>query len=299
MVVIDAKGSSPGKQGFAMAVCEDGSLFGSIGGGAMEFNLVEECKLLLKNNQKLHFSKKQNHEGDKKNSTGMICSGTQTVDFIHICMDNKKTINEISSCIENNKTGILELSKNNFKFTLTTSLNEWQYQFNSDDKTNWIYQEIIGFKNTIYIIGAGHVGFAVSRIFSQLGFNVVIFDNRSELSMLDENQYANKKSVIDYGIIDQYINEGDNSFVIIMTNNHQHDINVLSRLLRKRLAYIGLMGSKSKVAKFKKSLKETGFTDSELNRVHAPIGLSINSITPDEIAISIAAEVIKIKNSKN
>ena len=297
MVVTESKGSSPGKQGFSMAVCSDNSLFGSIGGGTMEFNLVEECKENLKRRELRFYSKAQKHEGDKADSTGMICSGKQTVAFIPLTKEDKQYISDISSCLNSNCTGLLEITEKDFCFHKTKKSIDLKYQFDVYDKGNWKYQEVVGYKNTLYVIGAGHVGYAVSRLFSQLGFNVIVYDNRSDLDMLDNNQYANEKKVIDYKIVDQFVCEGNNKFVVIMTNNHQHDIDVLSKLIPKNLAYLGLMGSKSKVAKFKKSLKKMGFGDSDLTRIHAPIGLQINSITPDEIAISIAAEIIKVKNN--
>lgn len=297
MVVTESKGSSPGKQGFNMAVSSDNSLFGSIGGGTMEFNLVEECKENLRRKEFRVYSKVQKHDGDKADSTGMICSGKQIVAFIPLTKEDKQDISDILSCLNSNCTGLLEITEENFCFHKTKESIDLKYQFAVDDKGNWKYQEVIGYKNTLYIIGAGHVGYAVSRLFSQLGFNVIVYDNRSDLDMLDNNQYANEKKVIDYKIVDQFVSEGNNKFVVIMTNNHQHDIDVLSKLIPKNLAYLGLMGSKSKVAKFKKSLIEMGFGDRDLTRIHAPIGLQINSITPDEIAISIAAEIIKVKNN--
>jgi xanthine dehydrogenase accessory factor len=82
-----------------------------------------------------------------------------------------------------------------------------------------------------------------------------------------------------------------------MTNNHKHDIDVLRALIDKKVNYLGLMGSKNKVSRLKKKLKNEGATDDELSRLYAPIGISIHSQTPDEIAISIAAEIINVKNA--
>ena len=294
MIVTQAKGSSPGKQGFSMALCDDDSLIGSIGGGTMEYNLVEECKILLKEKKQTFFKKNQIHN-DKPNNTGMLCSGEQTVAFIPIDFNNKQLVDNIINCINNNKKGILTISSNTIDFKLTDLTHDNQYQYTEKEKS-WTYNEIIGFKNTIYIIGAGHVGFAVSRLFSQLGFRIILMDNRNDLEMMNNNNYASEKKTVDYNDIHKHVVAGPNNFVVIMTNNHQHDVNVLEKLLRNEFCYIGLMGSRSKIAKFKQSLSEQGFTKNELDKVHAPIGMQINSITPDEIAISIAAEVIKVKN---
>lgn len=298
MVIIESNGSSPGKQGFSMAVSNDGGLFGSIGGGSMEFKLVENCRKMLQNKEKQIFIKKQIHQGNIADSSGMICSGEQTVAFIPLVTDDIANINLITSCLTDSKTGILEISQTGYNFKLTDDVSEIQHYCKIEDDNIWNYREIIGFRNTIYIIGAGHVGFAVSKLFSQLGFKIVLFDNRSNLSMLTDNPYADKKQVIDYKKIYEYISEGDNIYVIIMTNNHSYDTDVLSLLLRKKVKYLGMMGSKEKVAAVKKQMGNNGFTNNEMSHLHAPIGLAINSQTPDEIAVSIAAEIIKVKNSK-
>ncbi len=296
MINIQSHGSSPGKQGFSMVVCSDGSLNGSIGGGIMEYNLVEHCKELLSKNQYQNFIKKQVHKGNVTDGSGMICSGKQTVAFIALTPSDLQSVTQITECLNDKKTGILNISPKGYSFDVSNNNTETQYNCTVTDNNNWNYSEVIGFKSTLYIIGAGHVGFAVSKLFSQLGYKVVVFDNRPNLDMLTDNIYADTKLIIDYKNVAQHISESENSYIVIMTNNHTHDQEALSKLIRKKVRYIGLMGSKDKVAGLKKSMSKVGFTNNELNWVHAPIGMSINSKTPDEIAISIAAEIIAVKN---
>ncbi len=297
MIIIESHGSSPGKQGFSMVVCSDGVLFGSIGGGSMEHRLVEDCKLMLKDNQQQIFIKKQVHKGNVTDGSGMICSGEQTIAFIPLNPSNNNEIEQITTCLDKKQTGILELIPTGFNFKLAQETHDIQHQCSITDENNWNYSEVIGFKSTIYIIGAGHVGFAVSKLFSQLGFKVIVFDNRPNLSMLADNIYADSKLTIDYKNIAKHISESENSYIVIMTNNHTHDEEVLSLLVRKKVKYLGLMGSKEKVASLIKSMNKMGFANDELSWVHSPIGVSINSKTPDEIAISIAAEIIGVKNA--
>ena len=298
MVNIESNGSSPGQQGFGMAVCSDNSLYGSIGGGAMEHRLVEDCKRMLNTKKEQIFIKKQVHKGNVNDGSGMICSGEQTIAFIPLDPSHINEIVQITSCIDEKKIGIFELSPSGFNFSFSKEIHNIQYQCSITDENNWSYTEVIGFRNTLYIIGAGHVGFAVSKLFSQLGFKVIVIDNRPDLDMLVDNTFADEKLVINYKNADDYITEGSNSYVVIMTNNHTHDDQVLSLLVRKKVKYLGLMGSKEKVASLMNSMNKKGFTIDELSWVHSPIGVSINSKTPDEIAISIAAEIIGIKNSK-
>ena len=297
MVVIEIHGSSPGKQGFSMAVCSDGSLNGSIGGGSMEFNLVEQCKKMLAVGEQQSFVKKQVHKGNVEDGSGMMCSGEQTIAFIPLTPSDIKNVVKIMSCIEKKETGILTMSERGYYFSQSSESFEFQYQCSIINEEKWEFREVIGYKNIIYIIGAGHVGFAVSKLFSQLGFKVVLFDNRPNLSMLNDNPFADEKLIVNYNNIGKYIFEGEHSYVIIMTNNHAHDKEVLSLLLRKKVKYLGMMGSKEKVAAIKTQIINDGFAPDELHHLNAPIGISISSETPDEIAVSIAAEIIQIKNA--
>jgi len=296
MVVIQSNGSSPGRQGFSMAVSSDDSLFGSIGGGAMEYRLVEECKSLLKNNQRQIFTRKQIHKGNVNEGSGMICSGEQTVAFIPFSLPDLPVLSQIELCISKNNTGKFTLTPAGYSFEESDNTSIPQYSYLLSNENDWKYSEIVGFRNTLYVIGAGHVGFAVSKLFAQLNFKVIVIDNRPNLGMLTNNDYTDEKLIINYKDVSDYISESDNSYVVIMTNNHTHDQEVLSLLIRKKVKYIGLMGSKEKVAGLKKAMRKMDFNNDELNRVHSPIGVSINSKTPDEIAISIAAEIISIKN---
>lgn len=292
MVVVESTGSSPGKQGFSMVVCEDGSLSGSIGGGAMEYKLVEECKTLLdSSNHRTKIHDLVHNEGGK-DSTGMLCSGKQKVILRPIGSSNIDIVNDIIKSIDNNNEKVLCISNNNISIKNT---NEGFKSF-SQSKDQWEYCDIIGTKNTLYIVGSGHVGYAVSKLFSILDFHVVLFDNRQGLPMFENNNLVDEKRIIDYSNVHSNIGEGDSSFVVIMTSNHTHDMQVLKQLLGKNLKYLGLLGSKAKVSKFKKQLTAEGVDTNRLDALHAPIGIDINSITPDEIAISIAADIINVKN---
>lgn len=294
MIVTKAVGSSPGKQGFKMAVCDDGSMYGSIGGGAMEYELVEECKSLLSSGKPTTFIKNLEHNEGGEDSTGMLCSGKQTVVFQSIDSSRKELINNITVCVNTNTKKVLFLSQE--KFNLKDYNDEPRTNFISENKDVWEYNEVVGTKNTIYIIGSGHVGYAMTKQFSNLDFHIVLFDNREGLGMFEENSFADEKMVIDYSKINSFIPEGSSSYVVIMTSKHSNDKEILGLLLNKKFKYLGLMGSKSKVSKFTQQLIDEGYKKDDFKHLHAPIGLSINSITPDEIAVSIAAQIITIKN---
>ncbi|MFT4533853.1 MAG: xanthine dehydrogenase accessory factor [Saprospiraceae bacterium] len=294
LTVIENIGSSPGRKGFRMLVAEDGYIFGSIGGGVMEFSLVEEAKGLLKNNDLKIFLKKQIHRGSKQNGSGMICSGEQTVVFHPLNARHISSVQAVVDCLLNNTKGELILTQSSFNFSNGQLEHKFEYKITSSE--DWFYKEQIGYRNTLYIVGGGHVSVAVSELFISLGFYVIVIDNRENLNTLDLNNSAQQKIVVDFNEIGNHIHEGPECYVAIMTNRYTDDKLVLSKLIRSSFAYIGLLGSTAKLKTMWEALQNEGATTSELDMVHGPIGLPIKSQTPYEIAVSIAAEVIKIKN---
>ncbi len=294
LTVIENIGSSPGRKGFKMLVAEDGFIFGSIGGGVMEFSLVEEVKKLLYNGDLKIFLKRQIHQGHKQDGSGMICSGEQTVVFHPLGAGDISIIEGILDCLQGNTKGTLALTPNSINFYNEHLANKFEYKITSSQ--DWFFKEHIGFKSTLYIVGGGHVSVAVSELFVTLGFHVVVFDNREHLNTLELNTSAHQKLIVDFNEIANYISEGPESCVAIMTNRYIDDKLVLSKLIRNSFAYIGVLGSTAKLKTMWEVLQKEGVTASELDIVYAPIGLAIKSQTPHEIAVSIAAQVIKIKN---
>ncbi|PKV51737.1 xanthine dehydrogenase accessory factor [Aquimarina sp. MAR_2010_214] len=297
LTVIENFGSSPGRKGFKMLVAQDGFIFGSIGGGVMEFSLVEETKQLLKEGIDNIFIKKQIHKGNIKDGSGMICSGEQTVAFHCLDSHHISTVQGILTGIQNGEKGTLSLTPDSFYFSYKFIENQFEYKINSNN--DWFFNEHVGYKETLYIVGGGHVGVAVSELFVKLGFFVVVFDNRENLNTLKNNHSAHQKQVVDYADISNYILEGSSSYVAIMTNKYTDDKLALSKLIGRNYTFIGVLGSKAKLETMWNVMLKEGFTQEELDRIYAPIGLSIKSESPEEIAISIAAQIIKIKNTNN
>ena len=294
LTVIENFGSSPGRKGFKMLVAQNKFIYGSVGGGVMEFSLVEEAQQLLQENNSPTFIKKQIHKGNIKDGSGMICSGEQTVAFHCLDTNHIPIIQNILNCLQNGEKGTLNLTPTSFSFSNKSIENQFDYQINTTD--DWFFKEHIGFKETLYIVGGGHVGVAVSELFIKLDFHVVIFDNRENLNTLENNKFAHQKHIIDYNNISTYIPKGNASYIAIMTNKYTDDKLVLSKLLKNNYKFMGVLGSKAKLKTMWDVLLQDGFTQEEINTVHAPIGISIKSETPEEIAISIAAQIIQVKN---
>ena len=300
MTVVDSQGSSPGKVGFKLAVSSNGQLKGSIGGGTMEHRLVERAKKELKQ-EKLPapYLLFQDHQPEaEENRSGLICSGNQTIIFYALTQADQKIILNILATLNQGEKGVLELNTQQLSFEKGAQLPQ-PSEAKVVSENDWTYREQLGLPDAIYIFGGGHVGLAVSKLFRMLNFQVHIFDNRKNLNTLTENGFAHEKKVINYLEAGSYVPEGYNVYVIIVSFAHKSDEQLLKQMLHKKIKYLGMMGSEKKVATIFENLQHEGFDPALLKKVHSPIGIPIKSETPEEIAVSIAAQIIDVKNSHN
>lgn len=295
LYVLESTGSSPGRQGFKMLVTENGDMLGSIGGGIMEHKLVELAKSNLKQNHTETTIKRQIHSKSvNQNQSGLICSGEQTVAILVLTEHHLPTLREIITCLLNGKASSLSLSPSGIDYIKTKPTENFSYSYTSDNE--WSYQEKIGFKKHAYILGGGHVSRALTHVLSDLEFHCTVIDDRNALHTLERNTEAQQKLVLDYSELEQHIPEGEDVFLFIMTYGYRSDLDVLQQVIDKQVAFKGMMGSQAKVKQLLNEMKSLGYTESQLSSFYSPIGLAINSRTPQEIAISIAAQIIQIQN---
>ena len=147
----------------------------------------------------------------------------------------------------------------------------------------------------LYVVGAGHVGWHLARVAADAGFRLHVIDDREKFANRD--RFPDADEVIAEPIPD-WLNSADlpsSAFVVIVTRGHQHDMDALRALAARDLRYVGLIGSRAKVARIFDALNADGMPPERLKRVHAPIGLDIGAITPAEIAISILAQLIAVR----
>ncbi len=291
--VLHSKNSSPGKAGFKMAVGTENT-YGSIGGGTMEFNIVNECKRYLSSGTKVHFIKELKHYPVKDKSSGLICAGSQTISITLLNQSHFEIINSIIESFESSIPKLLCINNDGLMVCEKDS-REINFEFAFYNENYWHYREMIGISETIYVVGGGHVGLALSKIMKLLDFKVILIDDREHVPTLEMNYSADKIININFDMIDTVIEEGKRNYAVILTHSHESDAKVLSRLINKRLAYIGLMGSDAKIKTTFLNLIENGVSEEQLKRVNAPVGL-FKCSKPIEIAVSIAAEIIKIKS---
>ena len=302
LLVVESIGSSPGRAGFKALVTSSGELRGSIGGGSMEHKLVELAKTRLAPGSASRGPveairlKRQIHRAEEPaDRSGMICSGEQTVAFIPLGMEQLKLVREVADGLRKAHSIGLLLSQRGIRTGDLPQVKDDKV-LHREGPERWHYRERLGSLPRIIILGAGHVGLALSRTMHQLGFHVHLMDDRPGLNTMEENQWAHARSVVEYEHIGDVIAADPALYVVLVSFGYRTDAMLARQLVRKRFKYLGMMGSAGKIEKLLADMRQDGYTEEEIARLHAPIGLPIRSRTPEEIAVSIAAEIIGVKN---
>lgn len=295
LYVLESTGSSPGRQGFFMAVNADGEMEGSIGGGIMEHRFVEMAKAKLIEEENSIIRKQVHNKRSGKNSSGMICSGEQIILVYLIKATDMHAIKQIIFSLEKHQHGTLTLLPDGIHFGATAPVKDYEFKMNSED--NWFYHEKTGHKNILTIIGGGHCSLAFSNLMSQMDFYIKVYEKRKDLKTMLENKTAHEKYILaDYTELAHLISPGQNHYVVIMTFGYRSDDEALRVLYNKEFRYLGLLGSKAKIKKMFEKYRNEKLDEQKLQRIFTPVGIPIKSQTPEEIAISIAAEIIREKN---
>lgn len=302
LVVTESTGSSPGRQGFKMAVTSDGALCGSIGGGIMEVKLVEMAKDRLHRGISEAVLKKQIHRKSvAQHQSGMICSGEQTVLFFPLRPHHLKTVRQVLHNLNKHHPAALSLTQQEHTAQCCVKIAGEQapfYHFEVAGPSHFCYTERLGFPHRLYIVGGGHCALALSELLCKLDFYLCLLDDRSDLNTLQRNKFVHEKHVLrSYDDLEAFIPSGPDIYVVVMTLGYRSDAQVLRQLLGKDLRYLGMLGSAAKSATLLTELALEGYSAEALARVRAPIGLAIHSQTPEEIAISIAAELVMVRGS--
>ena len=150
---------------------------------------------------------------------------------------------------------------------------------------------------TIYIFGGGHISLPLARMGKLLGFKIAVIDDRAEFANPDRFPEADMTLPEDFAKTFPKLKIDKSSYIVIVTRNHQYDDIVLEWAVGTPAKYIGMIGSKTKTKAVFSHLLTKGISKEQLDRVHAPIGLEIYAQTPEEIAVSILAEIVKARRS--
>jgi len=300
VIVAESSGSSPGKAGFKMIVTDCGQT-GTIGGGATEYEATNIAREMLAEGAVNNVLLERVHNpAAPENSSGMICGGMQKMCLVRFTPKQLPLLQQIYDIAH--LGGIAEFLMSRYTVTVR-EVNEKhascfnRYSLAKESETDWQYGEIIRGKTDIaYIIGGGHVCQALVPLLESLEFMVVVIDEREYIASRDFGNSEVKH--FPFADAPYILKEGERSFVFVMTPGHAHDEAVLRGIIGRKFGYIGLVSSRAKWKEMSARLLADGYKESDIDRVHAPIGLPIQSHTAAEIAISIAAEVVSIRNAK-
>ena len=236
----------------------------------------------------------------------MVCGGDLTLLFQYVPADSKAWYDVICAALANVENGVESWLINDLQGGVPAVWTKAQTGKNdSDGRLNleWLAQnspmrdenrfvEPIALGERVLIFGAGHIAQQLVKLLPALDFIPVVDDDRKEFAK--EELFPQAKTVIcaDYDDIAAHLNVTGDDYVVVMTEGHSHDFSVQAQIMQGPYAYLGVIGSRSKIVAVNAKLKAFGITDEALATVHTPIGTAIRAVTPAELAISIAGELI-------
>ena len=158
-----------------------------------------------------------------------------------------------------------------------------------------VYMEVICDRPAMLIVGAGHIGLHLTRVAKFLGFEVTIIDDRADFANSQRLPEADRVIAADMAETLASLKIGPNSYVVLVTRGHKFDEGALRQVVASNAAYVGMIGSRSRVRTVKGRLIHDGFSKERVEAIYAPIGIDIGAQTPEEIALSIMAEIVNIR----
>ncbi len=299
--VADNTSHSPGTRGARMMVRPDGSTEGTIGGGIMESDIIDAGIDTLEAGETTpQFQRLYHRDKGKGDKSGLICAGHQT--NVYAVFDSTRHLDLVQNIVrrvQEDQTGLVKIDPNGIRLTDEAELGRKtppiRFQ-EPTDTTPWRYEEqLLNWKRAA-IIGGGHCGFALSRILDHLGYTVTLFDTRDHIETFADNPFARHTiEVDDFAQAGDHIDHPEITHVVVMTMGEPTDVRGLLGVIDDPYPYIGVMGSEAKLTKIRKDLKAEGVDPALFGKLHAPVGLEMTSNTPDEIAVSISAELLRLR----
>jgi xanthine dehydrogenase accessory factor len=285
--VIHLRGSVPREVGARMLIFPDGSTFDTIGGGAGEAKVIRAAIALFKTGQKQQIE--IDLTGTPQRETQGICGGIMQVWL-------ERWSGEAAIALTRQ---ILDHLKTGQSVTFVTPFTPDQSPYLSSPTTEPIpnaFVDTLEPPPTLLIIGAGHVGVQLAKLAHLIGFQVAVQDDRPEWANGDRYPHA---MVLQEAIVSavEHFKEYTQLYAALVTRGYQYDLEALQVLLKRDIPcrYIGMIGSQKRVNQVFQAAQEFGISPENLSGVYAPIGLEIGALTPEEIAISICAELVLVR----
>lgn len=315
VTVVASSGATPRGAGARMLIGEEGRLAGTIGGGAVEYRSEKIAAEILETKQS------GEHDftltKDDVEDLGMICGGAVSVFFRYIPAGDTDTLSLareaetrfasgedlwlINDIAGGGRLALWSKKNGSFGFEVPDSVLKplSAHPLRIKEGNLDMYAEQIASSGRVYIFGCGHVGQALVPVLAGVGFRCVAADDRPDFA--DNRLFPDAEEVllVDLDNIAESIEIGPEDYVCVMTRGHSFDMSVQAQMMRTPACYIGVIGSAHKIAGVQAQLREQGFGDEDFARVTSPIGLNIKAETPEEIAISIAAQLIELRATRS
>lgn len=296
--VISNSGSTPRGTDAKMAVLKDGSLSGTIGGGAVEYKSTQLALEALK--KKLSYIKRFRLAPDGVADLGMICGGDMDVYFQYIeaCEENIKLMENVIIQLGRNENSwlITEIEDNIWKMSIHThdGFDSSSQRELVRDNGKIYFLDVLTEAGKVYIFGGGHISQKLLPVLDSVQFKCIVVDDKCEFANSTLFPKAEKIVIDNFNNWEKAL-VAASDYVVILTRGHINDYGVLVQALKTEACYIGLVGSRTKLAKTRERLLSEGFSETDFKRIYAPIGTDIKAETPEEIAVSIAGEMIKVR----
>lgn len=333
--VVDQTGSAPRGAGAKMVFRDDGTSMGTIGGGAVEAQVLREAARVMETGeaQNVHFEL----TGKNVAEEGSICGGNVTVfveplpagiidlqEIYESIVRIKKrggtsllativSVNDSHSRGKKSKAlidqegrsigsllddqGLIEKLRPEMDRILGRNRAEIFTIQRKEEQVEILLEPVVS-DPTVFIFGCGHISTCLAPLVKSVGFKLVVVDDRPDFANHERFPDADEIVVDPFEGLLEKLKIDEHSYLVLVTRGHLHDRTVLEQAVRTHARYIGMIGSRRKVRMLYENLIETGISEDLLKRVHAPIGLKIGAETPEEIAISILAELIQVKAGK-
>ena len=290
---------SPGTAGAKLLVSAAGDLFGTIGGGPMEHRLVEQARATLRGEEyrpeKQTLVHRDTGAGER---SGMVCEGSQSNVFCVLEGERDlANVRTIVAALREDRPAWMEIDDRGMR------LAQRELDFDQppitlvEEGEAWSYQEDLLSRRRLAVIGGGHCAVALGEVMARLGYRIGIFDTRTEVVTHRRGAATGGVSIVaDYVTAGALIAYPELTAVVVMTADYLTDVRALLGVAELPFPFIGLMGGRRKISRIFSSLREQGVSEQALAKIHAPVGLDIGSDTPEEIAISVAAQILRERN---
>lgn len=308
-LVVDHTRHSPGTSGARMLITlsggEEGTgsgviASGTIGGGIMEHRLIERAKDVLRRGEPFAEVAALHHSRDKAagQPSGMICAGRQS-NLYFLCRPSSEgtAVDRLCTLVDRGESAVLEISHQGWRVEARAAdFDRPQHRLEVSSDGEFVYRQQLLNRRRLALFGGGHCALALASLTQRLGYEVFAFEGPKKAADARLGRHVRGlEQVADFADAAARVNYPEITQAVVLTSDFPSDVRALCGALRRPFPFIGVMGSSTKIAEIRQRLLAEGFTHEDLERLVAPVGLPMLSNTPQEIAVSIAAQLLQLR----